>query len=127
MNGNQAAVQDPVLAMLAQSALKNTQFAPTSRYFGIDTAALALGGGVGVAYLKRRFLPDAGRFQLVQEHRVAQGERLDTIAAHYFGDPELFWRLCDANDALRPQALTEAVGRTLRITLPLDVAGTSLP
>ena len=127
MNGNQAAAQDPVLAMLAQSALKNTQFAPTSRYFGIDTAALALGGGVGVAYLKRRFLPDAGRFQLVQEHRVVQGERLDTIAAHYFGDPELFWRLCDANDALRPQALTEAVGRTLRITLPLDVAGTSLP
>jgi len=127
MNGNQAAEQDPVLAMLAQSALKNTQFAPTSRYFGIDTAALALGGGVGVAYLKRRFLPDAGRFQLVQEHSVVQGERLDTIAAHYFGDPELFWRLCDANDALRPQALTGAVGRTLRITLPLDVAGTSLP
>lgn len=124
---NNAATMDPVLAMLAQSALKNNQFGPASRYYGIETATLELGGGRAVAYLKRRFVPDAGRFQLLQEHRVVQQERLDTIAARYFGDPELFWRLCDANHALRPQALTEEIGRLLRITLPLDVNGTQLP
>ena len=28
-----------------------------------------------------------------------QGERLDNVAAQYLGDPTLFWRLCDANNA----------------------------
>jgi hypothetical protein len=55
---------------------------------------------------------------LVQEHSVAEGERLDNITAQYLGDPEQFWRLCDANDAMRPEELTETVGRRLRITLP---------
>lgn len=123
---NETTQMDPVLAMLAQSALKNTQFAATSRYNGIATATLVLGQGRSVAYLKRRFVPDARRFQLLQEHRVLQQERLDHIAAQYFGDPELYWRLCDANDAMRPQALTEEVGSPMRITLPIDVAGEGL-
>lgn len=124
---NDATQMDPVLAMLAQSALKNNQFGATSRYYGIETATLVLPQGRSVAYVKRRFLPDAQRFQLLQEHRVVQQERLDHIAAQYFGDPELFWRLCDANDAMRPQALTEETGRLLRITLPVDVQGEHLP
>jgi hypothetical protein len=49
---------------------------------------------------------------------VTQGDRLDNIAAKYLGDPEQFWRLCDANGAMRPDALTETIGRWLRITLP---------
>ena len=47
-----------------------------------------------------------------------QGDRLDNIAARYLGDPELFWRLCDANVALRPTELTETIGRRILITLP---------
>jgi len=53
-----------------------------------------------------------------------RGERLDHIAAHYFGDPELFWRICDANRAMRPEELTETEGRRLLITLPEGVQGT---
>ena len=52
-------------------------------------------------------------------HRVAERERLDLVANRYFGDPEAFWRLCDANLALRPAELEE-VGR--RIGVPLPVA-----
>ena len=33
------------------------------------------------------------------------------------------WRICDANGALRPEELTELIGRRLRITLPEGVPG----
>ena len=35
--------------------------------------------------------------------------------AQYLGDPEQFWRICDANDAMRPDDLTAEVGRRLLI------------
>lgn len=58
----------------------------------------------------------------MQEHAVTQGERLDNINARYLGDPEQFWRLCDANGVLHPRELEE-VGRILRITLPEGIPG----
>jgi hypothetical protein len=126
MNDNpQNGLTDPVEAMLAQASLKRTLFEPASRYYGIDIAAREEGGMI-VAYIRRRFLPRADRFQLLQEHVVTEVERVDNIAARYFGDPTLFWRLCDANDAMRPAALTEVPGRRLHITLPLGVNGTAL-
>jgi hypothetical protein len=117
---------DPVQALLAQTALKNTLFDPASRYFGLDTNTLSLGSGRIVSYLRRRFVPPPERFQLLQEHTVTQSERLDNLAAQYLGDATLFWRLCDANRAMRPEELTETVGRVLRITLPDGIAGSPL-
>ncbi len=117
---------DPVQAMLAQTSLRHTLFAANSRYYGIDTATLALPQGNTHIYLRRRFLPPADRFQRLQEHAVAQGERLDNIAAQFLGDPELFWRLCDANNAMRPDGLTETAGRLLSITLPDGITGAAL-
>jgi hypothetical protein len=117
---------DPVQALLAQTSLKNTLFTPTSRYYGIDTATLDLPDGTRIVYLRRRFVPPPDRFQLLQEHAVIQGDRLDNLAGHYLGDPTLFWRLCDANSAMRPEDLTETAGRRLRITLPEGVTGTLL-
>jgi hypothetical protein len=126
MNDNpQTGLTDPVEAMLAQASLKRTLFDPASRYYGIDIATREK-GGIVVAYIRRRFLPRTDRFQLLREHVVTEGERVDNIAARYFGDPTVFWRLCDANDAMRPAALTEVPGRRLRITLPLGVNGTAL-
>lgn len=117
---------DPVQAMLAQSALKNTQFTNLSRYHGIDTAILVSQQGQTISYLRRRFLPAADRFQLLEEYTTRQGDRLDNIAAHFLGDPELYWRLCDANNAMRPEELTETLARILRVTLPEGVAGVAL-
>ena len=100
------------------------QFPPTSRYYGIETATLESVNGDKTVYLKRRFVPEPERFSLLLVHGVRQAERLDNIAAQYLGDPEQFWRLCDANRALRPDELTERPGSTLRITLPEGIPGT---
>ena len=54
---------------------------------------------------------------------TSNGDRLDNLAQRYIGDPEQFWRLCDANGAMRPDELTEVIGRRLRITLPAGLAG----
>lgn len=117
---------DPVQAMLAQTALKNTLFSATSRYYGLDVATYAAPSGTPVAYVLRRFLPQAGTMQVIQQYTVVQGDRLDTIAAQYLGDPLLFWRLCDANNAMRPAALTHTPGRKLNITMPPGVSGSAL-
>jgi hypothetical protein len=93
-------------------------FSMTSRYLGIETATFESPDGKSIVYLRRRFIPPPERFALLQEHAVTQGERLDNITAHYLGDPEQFWRVCDANRAMRPDELTETTGRRLRITLP---------
>jgi hypothetical protein len=98
-------------------------FQPTSRYYAIETATLEIVPGKLIVYLRRRFLPSPERFELIQEHSVAQAERLDNIAATYLGDPEQFWRICDANGAMRPAELTETIGRRLRITLPEGIPG----
>jgi hypothetical protein len=80
--------------------------------------------GTEVAYLRRHFHSPPENFALLQEHTVTEGERLDHIAAKYLGDPEQFWRLCDANGAVRPNELIASVGRTIRITLPENIPGT---
>ena len=90
----------------------------TSRYYNIASLEHETPDGKKIVYLRRRFVPPSSRFQVIQEHSVSEGERLDNITAQYLGDPEQFWRICDANDAMRPDELTETVGRRLRITLP---------
>jgi hypothetical protein len=99
-------------------------FPPTSRYYGIETAAMTTGDGRVLVYLRRRFLPSPDRFALLLEHVVAEGDRLDNVTAKYMSDAEAFWRIADANAAMRPEALTETPGRRLRITLPEGIPGT---
>ncbi len=98
-------------------------FPLTSRYHGIETATLETSDGRTVIYLKWRFVPPPDRFALLQEHVVVQGDRLDNITARYLGDPEQFWRICDANGAMRPDELTDEIARRLRITLPEGIPG----
>lgn len=96
-------------------------FDETSRYASIETATLTRVDADGqermLAYKRRRFVPPPSGTVLV-EHRVAAGERLDTITARYFGDPTQFWQVCDANGVLRPDDLTDEVGRTITIAMP---------
>lgn len=98
-------------------------FPANSRYYNSDTATLETTDGETVVYLKRRFIPPADRFSLLQEHVVAQGDRLDNITARYYNDATQYWRICDANNAMRPEELTEEIGRRLRITLPEGIPG----
>ena len=98
-------------------------FSFTSRYYAVEIAKTETPDGRKIAYLRRRFVPPAESFELLVEHAVAEGERLDHIAAEYLGDPEQFWRICDANNAMRPNELVEEIGRRLRITLPEGIPG----
>ncbi len=98
-------------------------FPPNSRYAPVSTAQLAAPDGRIITYLERRFLPPPGSFALLQTYVVVQGDRLDTVTARFLSDPTLFWRLCDANRAMRPGELTATIGRRLRITLPEGIPG----
>jgi len=110
-------------AILTQSAAVAPRFPANSRYHTTPVATLVLADGRMVAYLRRRFVPPPERFATLREHTVVQGDRLDRLAAEHLGDPEIYYRLCDANWAIRPHELVEAIGRRLRITLPEGVPG----
>ena len=110
-------------AMLQAGGSDAAEFPPNSRYNGIGTAKLTTADGRTIVLIKRRFVPAPEEFSLIQEHSVIQGDRLDNITAKYLGDPEQFWRLCDANGAIRPDELTETVGAKVRITLPQGIPG----
>ena len=98
-------------------------FQPTSRYYASETVSFESADGKLIRYVRRRFLPPLERFTLLQEHVVTQGDRLDNITARYLGDPEQFWRVCDANPIQQPEELEE-LGRHIRITLPEGIPGT---
>ncbi|HJP92680.1 MAG TPA: hypothetical protein VJ875_12045 [Pyrinomonadaceae bacterium] len=119
-------MSDALQALIAANTTKPNPYPITSRYYGIEMAELTLPNGKTVVYLRRRFVPPPDRFQLLQLHTVTEGERLDNITAKYLGDPEQFWRVCDANNAMRPQELTETIGRQIRITLPEGITGPTL-
>ena len=97
-------------------------FPPTSRYANIEIAQLDLDQGRTVNYLRRRFVPQLDRFVPLLEHVVVEGDLLDNVTARYLGDAEQFWRVADANGAMRPDELTETPGRRLLITLPEGIA-----
>ena len=128
-------------ALFQFAGLQPSLFAPNSRYVGIPTATLVTADGTTIAYVQRRFLPQPGQLSQLQQYSVVQGDRLDVLAARFLGDATLFWRICDANGAMRPedlvflpQQLTSsspsgsqqpayAVGRIFRICLPANIPG----
>jgi hypothetical protein len=74
----------------------NSRYASASTY----TAPTSSGATVTAVRLPIRARPVARGF-----HKRSDTQRPDLIAAHYLGDATAFWRLCDASDALAPDAL----------------------
>lgn len=93
-------------------------FTHTSRYYSLETVTFTTADGGEIAYKRRRFLPNPSDMQILAEVVVTQGDRLDLITARTLGDPEHFWRVCDANNAMNPIDLTTEIGRRLQIPLP---------
>jgi hypothetical protein len=116
-------MSNPMKTLLALPELSATAFPPNSRYHGIETVTRVAADGSVQTYLRRRFVPDPALLARFDVHRVVQGDRLDLLAAAYLGDPELFWRICDGNGAMRPDELVETIGRRLRMTQPAGVPG----
>jgi hypothetical protein len=83
-----------------------------SRYENVGTDSITDAQGRVVRFKKVRFIPEApAQLGLM----VGQGERLDQIAQRVYQDPELFWRICDANRATWPDDLVAEPGRILLI------------
>lgn len=116
---------DPLAAFLQAASLQAQAFPPGSRYHGIEVDQWTRPDGQPTAFVRRRIVPPPERFATLRLHTVAEGDRLDNLAAAHLGDPQQYWRLCDANGAMRPDELTETVGRELRVTLPEGVPGAS--
>ena len=114
---------DPIQAFMQANSLQTPLFLPESRYYGIASVQMTNPDGTTLVYLRRRFLPQPEQLSLLQEHSIVEGDRLDNLAAQYIGDPTQYWRICDANGAMRPDELIETIGRRLRITLPEGLPG----
>lgn len=93
-------------------------FETTSRYYNLANRSCTNREGQEFLYKERRFLPQGKNLPLLVEVTVEQSDRLDLIAYRTLGNPELFWRVCDANDAMDPFLLTAEPGRKLRVAIP---------
>lgn len=100
-----------------------------SRYPSPDdpagTVRVTVADGRTITYRRRRFLPQGDSIPTVAQMVVQAGERLDRLAYRSFGDAEQAWRIADANNAMRPQALLSEPGR--RLAIPLPQADTGQP
>jgi len=94
---------------------------PSSRYAEAEVTSVDIDGET-VHYYKRRFLPAAEDHAITHEREIGSTDRIDSIAAAEHGDAELWWRVADANGAIRPNDLLEP-GQRLRIALPFGMPG----
>jgi nucleoid-associated protein YgaU len=115
----------PLQAMIQMGVVPPVTFPTDSRYYGFSTLSYTAPDGQSITYLARRIVPQPGapNYATVAQHTVKQGDRLDLIAAKYLGDPLIFWLICDANGAIRPNKLVETPGTVLSITMPQGVPG----
>ena len=100
-------------------------FDPTSRYAQLPTLTYTTPDGRQLSYVSRRVLPQPDEYDLLLQHTVTDGDRLDNITAQYLDDPTQYWRIADANNAMSPFDLTDQVGSTIDITLPQGIPGPS--
>ncbi|HEY5912266.1 MAG TPA: hypothetical protein VJA21_16815 [Verrucomicrobiae bacterium] len=87
-------------------------FCKGTRYENVGTDSITNAQGQKVQFKKVRFIPETPAQTGVV---VANEERLDQIAQRIYQDPELFWRICDANLAMWPDDLVAESGRVIRI------------
>ena len=93
-------------------------FEHTSRYYHTKDASYTTDDGRQIIYKRRRFLPEGEKMPALSEVTVLDGDRPDLVTFRSLGDPEQYWRICDANDAMNPFAMTAQSGRKLKVPKP---------
>lgn len=111
---------DPLQALLGTGLVPDVSLPPSSRYATVGTTTWAAPAAPGeepvpIAFLRRRLVPPPARYAAAYEVACVEGDRRDLLAATHLGDPELWWRLADANGVVDPAAMTRPPGRRLRI------------
>ncbi|HEX8620586.1 MAG TPA: hypothetical protein VF718_01305 [Allosphingosinicella sp.] len=97
--------------------------AADSRYASAAQLSHAPADGEPVVYLAPRLLPFPESFSPVLTQRVTDSDRLDLLAWKNLGNPQLSWRIADANRAMHPGALPGAPGDTVIIPVAGSVGG----
>lgn len=118
-------MKSPLQTLLQMGVVPPVTFPADSRYYASSTLSYTAPNGKIITYLARRIVPqpDATNYSTIAMHSVKPGDRLDLIAAKYLGDPLIFWLICDANGAIRPNQLLATPGTRLNITMPQGVPG----
>jgi hypothetical protein len=80
-------------------------FDDNSRYKGLKSYERIDRRGRTVATVP---VPPAPAEKFRGYHRRIQGQRLDHLAYRYLGNPAGYWRICEQNDVMLPEALSEA-------------------
>lgn len=79
-------------------------FDPKSRYAGLQTYTVKDHRGRHVAVVP---VPPPPNQALLGIHVLRQGERLDHLAQKYLDNAAGFWRICEINEVMLAEALTE--------------------
>jgi len=79
-------------------------FDAKSRYSGLPTYTLTDHRGRTVAVVP---VPDPPNAVVLGIHVLRQGERIDHLAFRYLMNPAGFWRICEINQAMTAEAITE--------------------
>jgi hypothetical protein len=97
-------------------------FPPNSRYYSVAIRTRTASDGTVQSFVARRIIPAMERYRPLAKHRTVVDERIDGVADEAFGDPEQYWRICDANGDAEPATATQPLGRLLIVPLPLEIA-----
>jgi hypothetical protein len=98
-------------------------FPPDSRYHGAPMKLATLLDGREVRYVGRRFTPAPETIEVSTVHTVRGGDRLDLLAAQYFGNPTQGWKILDANLIREPGTALANTGSRIAIGQALNLTG----
>jgi len=80
-------------------------FDKKSRYYNLKPYQVTDNRGRKVVVFP---VPDVPRQSLLGRHLVKQGQRIDHLAYKYLDEPAGFWRICEVNNVMLPEQLSEA-------------------
>jgi hypothetical protein len=84
--------------------MASSVFDDKSRYRDTDLYTVTDRNGKDVTVVA---VPDAPSQTELGIHRRSEGQRLDLLAQKYLANAAGFWRLCELNDAMWPDAIAE--------------------
>lgn len=100
----------------------STKYPANSRYANAPVLNWRAADGTEIRYIGRRIIPEMSEYSTLDTYRASGHKRIDGLAEDYYGDPELYWRICDANGIERPSEALAEDGTKLTIPLPLEIS-----
>ncbi len=97
-------------------------FPPNSRYYSARIRQRVTADGAVETFVGRRIIPATSRYRPLDHYRTPTNDRIDRVANRFYGDPEQYWRICDANGDVDPARAAAPEGRLLLIPMPLEIA-----